>query len=222
METVKKAKSKSKDAASRIAEGYKEYLLTEGKAPASVFLFCKKIGLKEEEFYACFGSFKAIEKTVWVNYFDRVKTNLVADKDYGKFTAREKMLAFYFSLTEVFKNDRSFILVQLEDWKNPVMIPLFLKGFHSSFEEWAAGVIHEGKGSGEIARRPFIDQQYQHVLWIHFLFILRFWVNDDSPGFEKTDVAIEKSVNLAFDLIGKGVLDNTIDFGKFLYQNFKG
>ena len=28
-------------------------------------------------------------------------------------------------------------------------------------------------------------------------------------------------INLAFDLIGKGVLDNALDFGKFLYQNAK-
>jgi hypothetical protein len=40
-------------------------------------------------------------------------------------------------------------------------------------------------------------------------------------NFEKTDAAIEKSVNLAFDLIGKGILDNALDFGKFLYQNSK-
>ena len=34
----------------------------------------------------------------------------------------------------------------------------------------------------------------------------------------ETDEAIEKSVNLAFDIIGKGVLDNALDFGKFLFQ----
>jgi hypothetical protein len=58
-------------------------------------------------------------------------------------------------------------------------------------------------------------------LWFHLHFILRFWCNDDSRDFEKTDEAIEKSVNLAFDLIGKGVLDNAFDFGKFLFQQAK-
>jgi hypothetical protein len=50
-------------------------------------------------------------------------------------------------------------------------------------------------------------------------FILLFWKEDDSAGFEKTDAAVEKSVNLAFDLIGKGAVDSAIDFAKFLYQN---
>ncbi len=222
METATKRKSNSKSSATKVMQSYKEYLLNEGKAPASVFSFCKKIGLKEDEFYECFGSFEAIEKSVWTGYLDKVKTNLTMDADYGKFTSREKVLAFYFSLAEVLKGDRSFILFQLKGWKNTAVLPSFLKGFHASFEEWATGVISEGKGSGEIAKRPYIDQRYQHVLWLHFLFILRFWANDDSAGFEKTDAAIEKSLNLAFDLIGKGIIDNAIDFGKFLYQNSKG
>jgi len=50
-------------------------------------------------------------------------------------------------------------------------------------------------------------------------FLLVFWKEDESPGFEKTDAAVEKSVNLAFDLIGKGAVDSFIDFAKFLYQS---
>jgi hypothetical protein len=49
-------------------------------------------------------------------------------------------------------------------------------------------------------------------------FLLIFWKDDTSAGFEKTDAAIEKSVNLAFDLIGKGAVDSIFDFAKFLYQ----
>ena len=37
--------------------------------------------------------------------------------------------------------------------------------------------------------------------------------------FEKTDEAVEKVVNLSFDLIGKGAVDSMLDFAKFMYQN---
>jgi hypothetical protein len=50
-------------------------------------------------------------------------------------------------------------------------------------------------------------------------FLLMFWRDDNSPAFEQTDAAIEKSVNLAFDLIGKGAIDSMLDFAKFLYQS---
>lgn len=96
-----------------------------------------------------------------------------------------------------------------------------MKGFKASFEEWISGVLNEGKNTGEVAKRPFIDERYQGLFWLHLMFILQFWIKDESSNFDNTDAAIEKSVNLAFDLIGKGVLDNALDFGKFLYQNAK-
>jgi hypothetical protein len=79
-------------------------------------------------------------------------------------------------------------------------------------------LVTEGKDTTEVAERPFTNQ-YEKAFWLHFLFITRFWVNDDSSDFEKTDAAIEKSVNLAFDLVGKGPLDSMLDFAKFLFQN---
>jgi hypothetical protein len=56
------------------------------------------------------------------------------------------------------------------------------------------------------------------MFWIQIGFLLMFWKADNSRAFEQTDAAIEKSVNLAFDLIGKGAVDTAFDFAKFLFQ----
>jgi hypothetical protein len=223
METTKKTKSKSTAGtiADRITKAYREYLLTEGKQPASVFKFCKDIGLTEEEFYKFFGSFDALEREIWKEFIDKTTKRLESDIAYASFTSREKILTFYFALAELLKTDRSFVLHQLKSIKNPGMTPTFLKSFKTSFEGWITGVLNEGKSTGEVAKRPFIDQRYHGLFWLHLMFILQFWSKDESSEFENTDAAIEKSVNLAFDLIGKGVLDNAIDFGKFIYQNAK-
>ncbi|MFN6082873.1 MAG: TetR/AcrR family transcriptional regulator, partial [Bacteroidota bacterium] len=61
--------------------------------------------------------------------------------------------------------------------------------------------------------------RYGEALWVNMLFVTGFWLKDQSAGFEKTDEAIERSVNLAFDLMGRSPLDSMIDFGKFLFQN---
>ncbi len=223
METTKKAKSKPTTGASgdKITNAYREYLLTEGKKPASVFKFCKDIRISEDEFYKHFGSFEALEKAIWKAFIDKTRKRLESDDAYASFTSREKILTFYFALAELLKSDRSFVLHQLKLFKNPAMPPTFLKGFKASFEEWISGVLNEGKNTGEVAKRPFIDERYQGLFWLHLMFILQFWIKDESSNFDNTDAAIEKSVNLAFDLIGKGVLDNALDFGKFLYQNAK-
>ncbi len=221
MLTTKKSKKKpeSVSIAETIIKAYREYVLTQGKKPASVFSFTKDNGMKEEDFYSYFGSFEALERSLWKGYIVQVKEKLTTDSTYISFSVREKILAFYFTLAEVLKGDRSFVIHQLKEWKNPAKLPSFLKGFKSAFEEWIVQLINEGKQTGEIAMRPFLDKQYDSVFWLHLVFILQFWNKDDSANFEKTDMAIEKSVNLAFDLIGKGVLDNAFDFGKFLYQN---
>jgi len=223
MEATKKSKAKKLDSVSAqaIQLAYREYLLTEGKQPASVFKFCKENRMTEVEFYAHFASFEAIEKAIWQGYLADTKKRLESDEAFVQFSSREKILTFYFSLAELLKTDRSFVLHQLKSVKNPASTPVFLKGFKASFEEWINGVLNEGKGTGEIAKRPYLDDRYSRLFWTHLMFILKFWAKDESPNFEKTDVAIEKSVTLAFDLIGKGVLDSALDFGKFLYQNSK-
>lgn len=219
MEKIKKARTKSAVSAEKITVAYRESVLTSGK-PASVFTFCKTLGIPEGDFYKHFASFEALEKAIWKNLIDNTRARMEEDADYQGFGAREKILTFYFMLAESFKADRSFILLQVKGWKQPTL-PSFLKGFKTSFDEWINTVLNAGKTSGEIATRPYLDKQYDVLFWMHFMFILQFWAHDESANFEKTDAAIEKSVNLAFDLIGKGILDNALDFGKFLYQNSK-
>jgi AcrR family transcriptional regulator len=222
MEATKKTSRRPKGAGKdKIVTAYRKMLLKEGKEPSSVFTFCESVGLKEDEFYQFFGSFDAIGSEIWKGYLQSVNSRLQSDKSYKEFTIREKILAFYFTLVEVLREDRSFALLTLKNWKNPVMPPKALKGFKNEFDAWLAPILNEGKQNGEIAKRPVLDNRYDALFWMHLTFILQFWTNDDSAGFEKTDAAIEKSVNLAFDLIGKGVLDNAIDFGKFLYQNVR-
>lgn len=223
METVKKSKKKqaAQLSAAGLQKAYREYLLKHGKKPASVFMFCDGLGVTEADFYKHFGSFDAIEKFIWQQYIVSTRKRLEADETFSSFSTREKILTFYFTLTETLKADRSFVLHQLSGWKQVGPMPSFLKGFKNSFDEWIKSVIAAGVQSGEIAKRPYLDERYHLLFGLHLLFILQFWSHDESADFEKTDAAIEKSVNLAFDLIGKGILDNAIDFGKFLYQTAK-
>ncbi len=87
------------------------------------------------------------------------------------------------------------------------------------FIEYVQTLISAGIESGEIEQRPVISDRYKDGLWFQFIFIIAFWLRDDSSGFAKTDAAIEKSVNLSYELMGSGPLDRIIDFTKFIWQN---
>jgi len=54
---------------------------------------------------------------------------------------------------------------------------------------------------------------------MQFAFVLNFWIKDQSAGFEKTDEAIEKGVNVTFDFFQRSPIDNLLEYGKFLAQN---
>jgi ubiquinone biosynthesis protein COQ9 len=47
---------------------------------------------------------------------------------------------------------------------------------------------------------------------------IKFWMEDSSAAFEKTDIFIEKSVNASFELMNVAPMNHLIDFGKFLFK----
>lgn len=205
--------------AEKIRKSYVDYLLDHGKKPASVYSFAKVNKMKEEEFYTYYSSFTVLEKDVWKGFLETTLHTVINDPSYGPYTSREKMLALYYTLIEVLKSNRSYILLSWPKSQRPGQKMAFLESFKPAFKNFVNDILNEGKESGEIVTRPYISEKYDEAAWMQVLFLINFWVKDDSKGFEATDAAIEKSVNLAFDLFGQGPLDSMIDFGKFLFQH---
>ncbi|GHB36607.1 TetR/AcrR family transcriptional regulator [Mongoliitalea lutea] len=220
MEKAPAKKTAKADPKSTIIKGYVSYVLEHGHEPASVFKFAKELKMAEEEFYNYFTSFEAVKSSVWGHIFDQTIQNIESQEVYRSYSAREKLLSFFFTWIEELKKNRSYLLAIYhgkKDLKN--MLPSEIKSFKSKFKDFANEIILEGKETEEIANRPLITERYDEAMWLQVWFVFQFWLKDTSPAFEKTDAAIEKSVNLAFDLMGKSAVDTFIDFAKFLYQN---
>ena len=50
---------------------------------------------------------------------------------------------------------------------------------------------------------------------------LKFWLDDTSSNFEKTDIFIEKSVDTSFEFLEVKPLKKLVDLGKFLFKEVK-
>ncbi|MDN3690762.1 TetR/AcrR family transcriptional regulator [Cyclobacterium jeungdonense] len=204
----------------KIIDAYINHVLETGKEPASVFKFTKELKMQEAAFYDHFNNFEAIKKAVWERVFEATIANLESQEVYKSYSTREKLLGFYFTWIEKLKTRRSYLLaVYGQTAFKDRNFPVELKGFKGRFKDFVNELIMEGKETEEIANRPYVADRYDDALWLQVLFIFRFWLKDDSPAFEKTDAAIEKSVNLAFDLMGKSAVDSFVDFAKFLFQS---
>jgi hypothetical protein len=62
------------------------------------------------------------------------------------------------------------------------------------------------------------DRSLKETAWFQLLITMKFWLDDTSTSFEKTDIFIEKSVNTTFDVLDVAPLKSVIDLGKFLFK----
>jgi AcrR family transcriptional regulator len=209
----------------KIKDKFLDYYLSEGKLPPSVFQFSKSIKMTEPDFYDEFGSFDAILQQIWSDFFTETFDVLKKQTEYQEFSVRDKLLTFHYSLIEVLKKNRSFILLSHTKLQKPMMMKPnnVLNMAKREFMEYAQELVVEGQENREIEPRLLLQlsNQYPSLLWRLTLSITEFWIKDTSRLFEKTDSLIEKSVNASMDLMGKTAFDSLFDLGKFMYQNSK-
>jgi hypothetical protein len=200
---------------------YMDYVLENEKAPKTVYKFCKINEIEESDFYLYYGSLDSLKKGVWDSFFYNTMTVMKKNKEYPDSTNRDKMLTFFFTFFEVLTLNRSYVLFVLEHAKNQMKSMEQLKGLRKDIKHFAKDLIIDGNTEKNFKITKHNPQLFSEGAWLQFLFLLNFWKSDDSASFEKTDVAIEKSVNTIFDLFDNTPLENIIDFGKFLYkENF--
>ena len=213
-----KAKKITKES---ILEMYIDYVLVHEKVPKTVYKFCKMNKIQESEFYLHFGSIKSLQKGIWDFFFQNTKSLMEKNKDYEGFSNRDKMLTFFYTLFEVLTLNRSYVLFVLEHEKNQMKSMEQLKGMRKYIKIFTKDLIIDGNTEKNLKITKHNPQLFSEGAWLQFVFLLNFWKSDDSTSFEKTDVAIEKSVNTTFDLFDNTPLEKIIDFGKFLYkENF--
>jgi len=207
--------------AQQIKNAYIDYVLINDEKPKSVYSFVKKLKITEADFYEFYASFESIEKNIWVELTLETINVIEEQEVWSQYSSRERILAFFYSYVEVLKKQRSFIIYTLKSHISKFSTPDALSGVKPIFENFAEQIINEGLETGELANRKFLSKKYKDAVWLQFGFILNFWINDNSPGFEKTDEAIEKGINVTFDLFERSPLDNLLEYGKFLSRNGK-
>jgi Tetracyclin repressor-like, C-terminal domain len=207
----------------RIIDKYQEFILENGHKPESVYVFCKKIKIKESDFYQEFSQFAQIEAVIWKNFFQKALSTSKAESVYDDYSVREKLLSFYYTWIEVLKENRSYILVVANYFEKPIFIHknTHFQEFKYAFSDYANELLMEARETREVEPRaiPQLMQLYPTIFWAKTMLILDFWINDKSKAFEKTDTMIEKSVNTVFDLLARSPMDSLIDLGKFIFQN---
>ena len=115
--------------------------------------------------------------------------------------------------------NRSYVLMVLSKYEMPLKNLEQLKQLRQDVKEFAKGLISDANEGKKIKALQKNEMVFSEATWVQLLFLMKFWKEDNSSGFEKTDMAIEKSVNTVFDVFDNTPLESIIDLGKFLWQN---
>ncbi|MGC1471299.1 MAG: TetR family transcriptional regulator C-terminal domain-containing protein [Psychroserpens sp.] len=197
---------------------YMDYVLEHGEQPKTVYAFTKANNFEEQKFYEFYGSFEALEKNVFKAFFENSLHMLEKSDDYQSFDPRNKLLSFYFTFFENLTANRSYVKYALEQHKNSMKGLAVLSELKHVFTKY---IEHLGIDLIDIKQEQLDRIQtrgLKETAWFQLLLTMKFWMDDTSAGFEKTDIFIEKSVNTSFDVLDVAPVRSLIDFGKFIFK----
>ena len=219
MATAKRVKVK-KDLIddNQIISLYMNDVLEHNQDLKNVYAFCKKHTIEESDFYSFFGSLEAVKQSIWIKFFENAVAGIQKETAFESYSDKNKLLTLYFTLFEILTLNRSYVLFSLNENNQGLKNLKNLKGFRTHFKEFISSIIESNSSMVNDKVTKVTRPVFSEGAWIQFLFLLKFWMDDTSKSFEKTDILIEKSVNTVVDLLDTKPLESLFDLGKFLWK----
>lgn len=197
---------------------YMDLVSENQEQPNDVADFCKQVNLDEANFLKHFKSLKKVEKTIFNELFKNSLEVLNESEEFLSFDGKNKLLSLYFTFFENLNLNRAYVEVDLKGWKNQLKSYKTLSNLKKSFLQFVDSLALSESilpiDGFEKLQSNFINQS----AWIQLLITIKFWLEDTSESFEKTDIFIEKSINTSFELIENKFFKNAFDLGKFVYK----
>lgn len=213
----KKAKlNKSREEIMDLSMAY----LAENGLGLSLKELCKPINVKKSQFEAEFESIENFEKFVWSELMRLSIQTTISDAQFNSFSKREKLLTLYYTFFENCGFNNSFLNASIDHHGHAGMLSV-LKFLKAEFVPFVNSLHHMvipiGKQYGESINK-LSNVAIGEAFYGQLLLLLEFWSNDKSVDFEKTDVAIEKTVRASMDILDVTPVKSVIDLAKFFWQ----
>jgi len=132
--------------------------------------------------------------------------------------ARNKLLSFYYTFFENLTANRSYVKHVLDKYKSELKSLKILSGLKKHFTGYVHTLEIQMLDIKQEQLEKIQDRALKESAWLQLLLTMKFWLDDTSASFEKTDIFIEKSVNTTFDVLDIAPVKSVIDLGKFLFK----
>ena len=198
---------------------YMEYVLINGKKPDSVYSFSKQYNFTEKDYYEFYGSFNLLEQSIFKVFYEKTLYLLEKNEDYQNYSVRDKILSFYYSFFELLTANRSYVVYaigsQTNKLKNIDTLKLLKKSFCNYIDKLDINILETNQETLDKIQNKTLKES----AWFQLMLTMKYWLEDTSPSFERTDIFIEKAVTTSFDLMNITPLKSVLDLGKFLLKD---
>jgi len=201
----------------KIIELYMDTILISGK-PVSIYAFSQENKFEESDFYKHFSSFENLEKSIFGVFAKETIHLLHKTEAYKEYSSKDKLLSFYFTFFELLTANRSYVLLQFQNIKSDFSKLSVLKQLRLEFINYVGEISLDKIDFKNERINKIQDKTISEGYWLQLLMVLKFWIDDESSNFEKTDIFIEKSIKATFDIQQIAPVKSVIDLAKFLWK----
>lgn len=175
----------------------------------------KKARVKEAEIYSHFPNKAAILKDFYSGIVPQYKEMVKQIEGYELYDLSEKLSNFVYSSLDMMQEQRDFVEKTFNDFiLHPHRKPDFQQQVESLVEEFMS------EDNRIAASNQYLLNAFTYsLLSREYLFLVRFWIQDESPGSEQTMALTDKLTSFINEILYSAVLDKGFDLGRFLISN---
>ncbi len=205
---------------------YMEYCQSTSSEDISIEGFYEDADIETSNFYQTYDSLLDIEADIWDYMMRDAIHTVLSDEQFVRFETKEQLLSLLYTFFENLTLNRSYFVVHLGRRYTFKEKRVVYKKMKEIFQQFISEHISRsslstlGIDQVEIIS-TYWDKGQKEAFWIQVVCLIEFWRKDQSEAQEKTDIAIEKSVKAAMDLIEVAPIKSLMDLGKFLWQERK-
>ncbi|WP_018128390.1 hypothetical protein [Balneola vulgaris] len=172
----------------------------------------KETGLTASDIYTLFPEKKSILSFYYPSIVYQYRMMISEIDDFDSYTLSEKLSNFIYTSFDVIDEQREF--VQKSFYKT-----ILKKGTHSEFHHEISLLIKEFYLSDphiSVSSGFMMGDRVFSFLAKEYLYVVNFWLNDDSEGKEKTFALVDKLTAFLEELSYSKIIDKGFDLTKYL------
>lgn len=204
-----------------IISQYMELILSSGDI-MNIDELCKKLDISKGNFLDYFDTIWDLERVIWDKLLKQSIHTIKSDEQYADFSVKEKLLSLMYTFFENLTLNRGYVLHNLRTHGSiksrkklfRKMKKTYIKFIEEIFLSNSLGFNYKLIDVAKTLRKKGLSES----LWLQLTLLITFWRKDTSDNLDKTDEAIEKSVQVIMDILDTSRLKNFMDFGRFLWN----